>query len=230
MKRLPDRTPRARLQPRNAGMAAARLRQPCRPDRTQRALDDRADGPVGAGVTIEQSGAGRTPAGGGATARATPCALRAGHRSSTGRPARTHLAPPTAPHLHRVRGGCAPAAGESLAAPTGVATRYLCRLLRPAGLDRPAPLRSLPPDDRRRRPRQRHPEHPRDEVPEITTRTAPSDHDPGTDPLRRSPRRVSYCIPVGALLLDRAFASTHPSAGDTTPARRRPRRAAQGRS
>ena len=89
------------------------------------------------------------------------------------------------------------------------ATRHLCRVLRPAGLDRPAALRGQPPHDRRRRPRQRHPDHPRDQVPQVPTRPAPSDYDPGTGPLRRSPRRVSCCTSVRVILPHRAFAPAH---------------------
>ena len=100
-------------------------------------------------------------------------------------------------------GGCERVTGKSGMRP------HLCRLLRPAGLDRPAAVRGPPSHDRRHRPRQRHPDHPRDQVPQVPTRPAPSDHDPGTAPLRRSPRRVSCCTSVRVLLPHRAFARAH---------------------
>ena len=55
-----------------------------------------------------------------------------------------------APHLHRGGDGRAPAAGTLLAAPTRAATRHLCRVLCPAGVDRPAAVRGLPSHHRRR--------------------------------------------------------------------------------
>ena len=111
-----------------------------------------------------------------------------GHRSAAGRAPGTRLqAPLDAPHLHRGGDRRAPAAGTLLAAPRRVATRHLCRVLRPPGVDRPAAVRGPLSHDRRRRPRQRHPDHPRDQVPQVPTRPAPSDGDPSTASLRRPP-------------------------------------------
>ena len=54
-----------------------------------------------------------------------------------------------------------------------------------------------------------HPRHPRNKIPEVATRTAPSHNDPGTDPLRRPPRRVSRGIRVGILLPHRGLVPAH---------------------
>ena len=132
--------------------------------------------------------AGCTPTVDRAAVRPVPRTHRPGHRSAAGRAPGTHPeAPLDAPHLHRGGGRRAPAAGTPFAAPRRVATRHLCRVLRPAGVDRPAAVRGPPSHDRRRRPRRRHPDHPRDQVPQVPTRPAPSDHDPGTAPLCRPP-------------------------------------------
>ena len=133
-RRVPQRASRTGFRPRNAGRGSCG---------TSPAMQNGSDtaGPVTielavqwarSSLTLQQSGAGRTPTVDRAAVRPVPRTHRPGHRSAAGRAPGTHPdAPLDAPHLHRGGDRRAPAGGTLLAAPR-------------AGCDPPPMSRSSP--------------------------------------------------------------------------------------
>ena len=87
----------------------------------------------------------------------------------------------TAPHLHRDGDGLRSCSRQAACGPEhGLRPVTYVVFFGLLVVHRSAAFRVLSPDDRRCRPRQWHPHHPRDQIPQVPAHPAPSDHDAGT--------------------------------------------------